>query len=214
VFVQSLDGNTGAADPSTLGGGDVDKHLIYEGLSQITADAVLAGAGTIGRELVFGVWHPELVRLRAALGKPRYPVQVVATRRGLDLDKHLIFNVPGVSVLVLTSAAGAVVMREGMQARRWVQPLVLPEHEPMATAFEMLASRGVRRVCAVGGRHVATQLIDAGLVQDLYLTTAARPGGEPGTPFYPRPLATRALLHKDGTGPDAGVTFEHLLFDT
>src|SRR5262249_15011488 len=41
VFVQSRDGNTVAADPSALGGGDTDKHLIYEGLSRVAADAVL-----------------------------------------------------------------------------------------------------------------------------------------------------------------------------
>ncbi len=214
VFVQSLDGNTGAADPSKLGGGEMDKHLIYEGLSQVTADAVLSGAGTIGTGNVFAVWHPELVRLRAALGKPRYPVQVVATRRGLHLDDHLIFNAPGVTVIVLTTAAGADVMRKGMDTRPWVQPLVLPPGERMTDAFEALAARGIRRICAVGGRHVATQLIDEGLVQDVYLTTAATTGGEPGTPFYPRPLQARALLHKDGTGPDAGVTFEHLLLQT
>ena len=80
VFVQSSDGNTGANDPQTLGGGDTDKHLIYEGLSQVGVDAVLVGPGTIrGGNVVFGVWHPELVGLRAALGKPRYPIQIVAT---------------------------------------------------------------------------------------------------------------------------------------
>jgi len=42
VFVQSADGNTGARDPATLGGGDTDKHVIYEGLSRVAADAVLA----------------------------------------------------------------------------------------------------------------------------------------------------------------------------
>src|SRR3954467_11750886 len=30
VFVESSDGNTGARNPSTLGGGETDKHLIYE----------------------------------------------------------------------------------------------------------------------------------------------------------------------------------------
>ena len=29
---------------------------------------------------------------------------------------------------------------------------------------------------------------DAGLVQDLYLTTSPRPGGEPDTPLYPTAL--------------------------
>src|SRR5882724_9616615 len=32
VFVRSREGNTGAKNPSTLGGGAADKHLIYEGL--------------------------------------------------------------------------------------------------------------------------------------------------------------------------------------
>jgi hypothetical protein len=47
VFVRSRDGNTGAADPSSLGGGEADKHLIYEGLSRVAADAVMAGAETV-----------------------------------------------------------------------------------------------------------------------------------------------------------------------
>ena len=42
VFVQSRDGDTVADDPSTLGGGETDKHLVYEGLSRVAADAVLA----------------------------------------------------------------------------------------------------------------------------------------------------------------------------
>src|SRR6476646_237247 len=35
VFVQSKNGNTGAKDPSALGGGPTDEHLIYEGLSRV-----------------------------------------------------------------------------------------------------------------------------------------------------------------------------------
>src|SRR5262249_42484033 len=72
VFVQSSDGNTGAADPSALGGGPTDKHLIYEGLSRVAADAVLAGAATVRGRTFFSVWHPELVALRHALGLPRH----------------------------------------------------------------------------------------------------------------------------------------------
>src|SRR5688572_20800865 len=80
VFVQSRDGNTVADDPSTLGGGDTDKHVIYEGLSRVAADAVFAGASTArGKEIVFSVWHPQLVALRRDLGKPRHPAQVVVT---------------------------------------------------------------------------------------------------------------------------------------
>ena len=78
VFVQSRDGNTVAVNPFTLGGGEADKHLIYEGLSRAAADAVLSGAATIrGSDLVFSVWHPELVALRRSLGLPRHPIQIV-----------------------------------------------------------------------------------------------------------------------------------------
>src|SRR4029453_2509561 len=44
VFVQSIDGNTVIANPERLGGGPADTHLIYEGLSRVAVDAVLAGA--------------------------------------------------------------------------------------------------------------------------------------------------------------------------
>lgn len=211
VFVQSRDGNTGAHNPFTLGGGETDKHVIYEGLSQVTADAVLSGAETIrGGDIVFAVWHPELVRLRAALGKPRYPIQIVATLRGLDFDECLLFNVPDIQVLVLTLAAGASRMREGFASRPWVRPLVMSRAEDWPATLATLSTFGVERVSAVGGRHLATQLIDAGLVQDVYLTTSPRTGGEPGTPMYPRPLRARTLVRAHGTELDAGVIFEHL----
>jgi riboflavin biosynthesis pyrimidine reductase len=211
VFVQSRDGNTGARDPSTLGGGGVDKHVIYEGLSQVAADAVLSGAETIrGGDIVFAVWHPELVRLRVALGKPRYPIQIIATLRGVDLDGSLIFNVPDIQVRVLTVANGAHVMRDGLASRPWIQPLVMSHPEDLPAVFTVLRTLGVERVSAVGGRHLAAQLIDAGLVQVVYLTTSPKAGGEPGTPLYPRPLTSRTLLRKHGTGPEAGVIFEHL----
>jgi len=211
VFVQSLDGNTGAHNPFTLGGGETDRHVIYEGLSQVTADAVLSGAETIrGGDILFSVWHPELVRLRVALGKPRYPVQIVATLRGLDFDECLLFNVPDIQVLVLTSAGGASLMREGFASRPWVRPLVMSRPEDLPAAFAALRRLGIERVSAVGGRDLATQLIDQGLVQDVYLTTSPRAGGEPGTPMCPHPLQAGTLVRKHGTGPDLGVVFEHL----
>jgi hypothetical protein len=57
---------------------------------------------------------------------------------------------------------------------------------------------------------IARQLIDAELVQDLYLTTSPKDGGEPNTPLYPKPLKGRTIVRKEGTGADAGVVFEHL----
>ena len=98
---------------STLGGGEADKHLVYEGLSRAAADGVLSGAATVrGTDLVFSVWHPEMAALRASLGLPRHPMQIVATLHGMDLEHDLMFNAPELGVTVITAP----------RARRWSRP--------------------------------------------------------------------------------------------
>jgi 5-amino-6-(5-phosphoribosylamino)uracil reductase len=211
VFVQSRDGDTVAGNPTSLGGGEADKHLIYEGLTRVAADAVLSGAATIrGGDLVLSIWHPELVALRASLGLPRHPMQIVATLRGIDLDHGLMFNVPELPAAVITVARGAEAMRSGLAARPWITPIVMNSPHDLADAFRQLRGIGARRLSCIGGRTIAGQLIDAGLIQDLYLTTSARSGGEPNTPFYAAPLVTSVIARKHGTGADRGVRFEHL----
>lgn len=210
VFVQSRDGNTGARNPSALGGGETDKHLIYEGLSRVAADAVLAGAETIrGGHIVLSVWHPELVRLRESLAKRRHPTQIVATLQGLDFEHGLLFNVPEVPIILLTVGACTSLMRDPLAARPWITPIVMDKPADLPKALERLRALGIERVSAIGGRTLATQLIDAGLVQDVYLTTSPREGGEANTPMYPQPLNGRVVVRKRGTGPEEGVVFEH-----
>ena len=212
VFVQSREGDTGADNPSTLGGGEADKHLVYEGLSRVAADGVLSGATTIrGTELVLSIWHPELVALRASLGLPRHPVQIVATSRGLRLDDGLMFNEPALGVMLIATRQAASAMRDGLAARPWIGVIVMDGEHDLPRAFRELARRGIGRVSCIGGRTLAGHLIDAGLIQDLYLTTSARSAGEPNTPFYSKPLKTETVVRKRGTGADAGVVFEHLV---
>ena len=54
-------------------------------------------------------------------------------------------------------------------------------------------------------------MLDAGLVQDVYLTTGTKEGGEPGTPFYDKPLQGREVVVRQDAAPapDEGVRFEH-----
>jgi riboflavin biosynthesis pyrimidine reductase len=211
VFVQSAEGNTGAANPSTLGGGNTDTHLIYEGLSRVAADAVMAGAETArGGRMIFSVWHPELVRLRAALGKPRHPVQIIATMRGIDLEHELLYNVPKIPVLLVTVSACRTLMGQGLSARPWIKTVVMDGPHDLAAAFEGLRSLGIDTISCIGGRTLAGALLDAGLVQDIYLTTSPLSGGQPGTPIYSKPLSTELVVRKMGTDAEAGVVFEHL----
>ena len=212
VFVQSSDGNTGAWNPTSLGGGETDKHLIYEGLSRVAADGVLAGAATIrGSRAVFTVWRPELVELRAALGLPRHPIQIVATLGGLTFDDTLLLNIPELPVIVMSTAGWVERMREALARRPWIRSIAMARHDDLPGAFRELRAVGVARLSAIGGRTIARAMIDVGLIQDLYLTTSARPGGEPDTPLYPVPLSGTLVVRKAGTGPEAGIVFEHLV---
>jgi hypothetical protein len=72
---------------------------------------------------------------------------------------------------------------------------------------------GLRRVCSIGGRRSATALVDAGLVQDVYLSTTPVSGGEPATPWYtgPREPAMSLVLAKTWDGPRGPVRFEHFV---
>ena len=214
VFVQSRDGNTVAPDPSVLGGGDTDLHLIYEGLSRVDADAVLAGSATArARELVFSLWHPDLVALRLARGKSRHPAQVIVTDKGdLRFDDGLMFQEPALRVFVITRTAAVDGIRRQVAGREWVEVLDAGEPISLIRAMRDLRARGIEVVSAVGGRRTAIGLLNERLIADVYLTTSAIDAGEPNTPYYEGPpLPLSRVLLKEGTGTEEGVRFEHFV---
>jgi riboflavin biosynthesis pyrimidine reductase len=217
VFVQSSDGNTGAANPGTLGGGPTDLHLIYEGVSRVAADAVLAGAASVGKDAFFSVWHPELVALRRALGLTRHPAQVVVSADGrIDVDRALLFNVPDVSVFVLAGAQCRERCAAGFALRPWITLLPLEPGGLIIALSRLRIEHGINRISAIGGRRTASSLIDANVVQDLCLTTSAHAGGESNTPFYVghcRP-ALDLIVRKVSTDPGHPFVFEHSAFQT
>lgn len=210
VFVQSADRNTVAEDPASLGGGATDYHVVYEGLSRVVADAVLAGSRTgCAGEPVRSVWHPELVDLRRTMGLGRHPTQIVATLRGVDLNRDMLFNVPDVPVVLLTAAAGATIMETSLIARPWIRVVLLRDHTDLTKAFATLRADGIRRVSCVGGRSLAADLLALKLVDDLYLTTSARKGGAPDTSLPAEAFTGELVLEKRGTREDLGVVFQH-----
>ena len=121
-----------------------------------------------------------------------------------------MFNMPALRVTVITVPRGAEAMRDGLATRPWITPIVMNRPHDLPDAVRQLRHQGVRQLSCIGGRTLARQLIDARLIQDLYLTTSAQSGGEPRTPFYDAPLRTTPIARKHGTGADRGVVFEHL----
>lgn len=214
VFVQSEDGNTGTDNPEALGGGPLDKHVIYEGVSRVAVDAVLAGAKTADDEnTFFSVWHPEVVALRQELGLTRHPAQIVVTGRGcINVDRSRVFNVPEVPVYVIANPDGCRALEGPIEQRGWVR-LVRMEGDDLRGPLEYLYSdQGIRRISAVGGRTTASALLDQQLVQDICLTTTARHAGQPNTPFYVgrQPPRTTPILRKRGFDVEYPILFEHL----
>ena len=216
VFVQSRNGNTVARDPSVLGGGDTDLHLVYEGLSRIDADAVLAGAATArAKDLVFSVWHPDLVALRQARGRARHPAQVVVTNHGdLRFDDGLMFQEPQLRVFIITRSGTAGEIRRRVAGREWIEVIDAGEPLSLTRALRDLRARGTEVISAVGGRKTATALLNERLISDIYLTTSAIEAGEPNTPYYEGPpLPLRRVVLKEGRGIETGVRFEHFLVE-
>ena len=211
VFVQSRNGNTGADNPAHLGGGPTDRYLIYEGLSRVAADGVMAGAATIGKSVFFGITHPELLKLRRELGLPQHPAQIVLSEEGhIDLEAR-VFSQPHVPVFLLAGEGCVRTHFAGIGQRPWIT--MVPIGGDLPGALKTLRRQyGLARISCVGGRTVATTLVDAGLVQDIYLTTSAIDGGEPGTPWYAgdRPPQLDLIVRKREDGARLPILFEHL----
>jgi len=118
-FVTTLDGVVSLGLPGQAGGGPISGNNPHDrmvmGLLRAAADAVVVGAGTL-RAVPHHVWTPDYVypplaaaysELRAALGKPAPPLNVIVTARGeLDLDLR-VFQSGEAPVLVVTTAPGA-----------------------------------------------------------------------------------------------------------
>jgi len=216
VFVQSLDGNTVIGNPEQLGGGPADTHLIYEGLSRVAADGVLAGAATAaGANAFFSVWHPEMVTLRRELGLPRHPAQIVMSIHGrVNLDA-LLFNVPEVPVFLIAGAECRSRVEKAIADRPWITMVPIDAHSTRETFAHLRRDHALSRISVIGGRTTASALVDAGLVQDLHLTTASLSGGKPHTPWYAgaQPPALDLVVKKEEPVAKP-VIFEHLAIGT
>jgi riboflavin biosynthesis pyrimidine reductase len=189
-------------------------HLLHEGLTRVDADAVLGGIGRPGTgNQICSVWHPELVKLRAERGLPRHPVQVLVTNSGdVPFQECLLFHEPSLPVIVVTRTSLAIGVRARLRECPWVEVIGAGDPLDLRAALAQLRDRGMAVVSAVGGRRIATSLLDAGLVTDLYVTVREPSSTAAALSFYNGPpLVRRRLLSKAGRGSEGAVRFEHLV---
>jgi riboflavin biosynthesis pyrimidine reductase len=174
-MVAAADGRATVDGASAKLSGPADRALFHALRGQI--DAVLAGTGTLRAERYRRlVREPERREERRARGLQPDPLAVVLSRSG---------DLPDIEMLTDPEQPRAVFIGE--------------DAEPSSALRRVREEHGVRSLLVEGGPHLLGSLLDAGLVDELFLALApVLAGGDgptavAGPPF--RPTVTLRLLH-------------------
>lgn len=180
-FVSTLDGAASGADGRSGSiNSDADKRVF--GLLRSLADVILVGAGTARTEGYRPVRPREVWRdLRARLGLPAAPALAVVTR-SLTLPDGLLERVEGGGPVLVVAAADADPQRVAA-ARDALGPDAVIQAGTGAVdlggVVSQLGERGLSRVLCEGGPSLMSDLVAAGLLDELCLTVSPRlVGGE------------------------------------
>ncbi|HEY0391700.1 MAG TPA: dihydrofolate reductase family protein [Solirubrobacterales bacterium] len=199
-FVVTVDGRATIGGVSGPIGSDADTAMLA-GL-RTRFDAVMIGAGTMRAER-YGrpVASQERRERRERIGLPHDPLMVIVSGR-LDLPWD---------ASLFTAGAGRVLIFTASEAEppETATSLRVVRHEgevDLAAALRHLREeRGVRALLSEGGPHLHSQLWAAGLVDDLFLTTAPKLTGADAPRILegealPKPseLELAWLLEQDG----------------
>jgi riboflavin biosynthesis pyrimidine reductase len=185
TMVATVDGAATGPDGRSGSINNAADHRVFDTLRGL-ADAVVVGAGTA----------------RAEGYRPAEVPLVVVSRRG-EVPEGLR-GAPAGRVLLVTSASAP-----GLEAARVLlgeeHVLVLGSGEvDLAGLRDALAARGLRRVLGEGGPALLADLLAAGVVDELCVTTVPLlVGGEfpriAGGPEVDVPLRLATLVEQDGT---------------
>jgi riboflavin biosynthesis pyrimidine reductase len=153
-FVTTLDGRAALDGTTRPLGGDADLELLLS--LRAAADAVLVGPGTIRAEGYGRLIGPER--------RPQPPPVVLISRRFNVPWEAGLFAAADQPVLIYTASEGTV-----PDVAAPVEVVRLPEASP-ATVLADLRARGVRALLSEGGPTLFHGLLEAGLVDELFLT--------------------------------------------
>jgi riboflavin-specific deaminase-like protein len=200
-FVVTLDGRVTLEGRSGPIGSDSDTAMLVALRTRV--DAVMIGAGTMRAECYGRVVRDPAKRVgRMRDGLDDDPLMVLVSGR-LDLpwDAPLFTEGEG-EVLVFTAS--------DEEPPETATPVHVERHSDqvdLAAAMEHLRrEHGVRALLCEGGPRLLAQLIEAELVDELFITHASKlAGGEgprlvAGLPEAERPLDLAWLLHEPETG--------------
>ena len=168
-FAATVDGRATIGGVSGPIGSDTDTEMLARLRTRF--DAVMIGAGTMRAER-YGrvIGDQEQRERRERIGLPHDPLMVIVSGR-LDLPWDApLFTAGGGRVLIFTASEA--------DPPETATSLRVVRHEgqvDVAAALRYLCEeRGVRALLCEGGPHLHGQLWAAGLVDELFLTTAPR----------------------------------------
>jgi riboflavin-specific deaminase-like protein len=198
-FAVTVDGRATLHGRSGAIGSDTDTEMLV--CLRTRVDAVMIGAGTMRAER-YGrpVADPGKRGRRERRGLSQDPLLVIVSGR-LDLPWDApVFDDRGARVLIFTTSDA--------EPPETVAEVRVVRHEgrvDLAAALGYLRrERGVRALLCEGGPRLHAQLIDAGLVDELFVTRAPKlaggdgPGLAVGMPELERPLEIAWILEEDG----------------
>jgi len=182
----TLDGRSGTISESA-------DRALFHGLRS-AVDAVLVGAGTVRVER-YGRIIPDAAsrELRRRRGLSDEPLACIVSGR-VELDEDLpLLREPSAHVVILTGSEASL---PGAAAHvEYVRTGHAGRCELSQAMTELGERYGVQRVLCEGGPHLAWQLLNAGLLDELFLTIAPMlAGGEPAGGEALRILAGGELL--------------------
>ena len=200
-FVLTLDGRATIAGRSGPIGSKRDTEMLV-GL-RTRVDAVMIGAGTMRAECYGRVLgDPAKRERRSEEGLPRDPLMILISGR-LDLPWEAPLFADGGGEVVIFTCADA----DPPETATPTQVIRHSNSVDLAAALAHLRSeRGVRSLLCEGGPHLHAQLIQAGLVDELFVTYAPKlaggegPGLVAGLAEAERPLELAWLVVEPETG--------------
>ena len=190
-FVTTLDGVVSLGEPGYSGGGEISGSNQHDrmvmGLLRAISDAVIVGAGTL-RSVPHHRWTAEYIypplatvyrELRANLGKPEPPLNVIVTGHGnINLDLP-VFQSGDVPVLIVTTTHGLQRINE-QHFPSSVQVLAMQSTGPLSSQKILEAVSRVRRsdvILVEGGPQLMGDFFAEGHVDELFLTLAPQIAG-------------------------------------
>ncbi len=211
-FVVSHDGRVSYGVPGAMGGGavagDCPADTWLMGLTRARADAVMVGDSTLRIEpehvwtpgFIHPSWSDEFARLRREEGLSPGPLQVFLSLDGRLPDEAAVYDRADLSILVVTTAAGARHLAESALATR-VEVLALGEGtvDPVEMVTVLRRDHGVSVLACEGGPRVYGSLLGAGVVDEVLITRSPVVIGS--DPDHRRPSLLEGVVFDPGSSP-------------